>query len=841
MNVSQIAAISFRLPNESCAKMYLSGTFDQIDWNAPCVCSIQKTCFASLSNFCTYPYRKGVVQTPAIYIGQLASGDKVLRIVETNRYIVKVENTQENIGCQNSLLPHLYNENKQFLKVEYDELTAVFQFINYLGRSKISFGNADSEKKPFLWFEVVPNKFSYEDDYVELTKAIAEQCAQLLLNYSGSTFSQFRQSKGLEGSLFEQFIFLRQFCHSENIRGLFEAIKRNPDSRLLTQECFQPMCLSKASHKFFTNPIASGKKWQLCHSSTGKKIAIPQEVLTTKKEETLDTPANRFVFYAFRRFLDICSRLIAILQSKNASQAECLREAKYFRDTLEEILEDNFFSDVGRLQFIPQNNQVLQKREGYSQVLSAFSMLDMALQLDWEGEKNIYNGEAKNVALLYEYWLFFELHSIISSIEGCVSEKSPTEKGRFLQIEDGGLTLNLKSGITSCQCFEIPRLQAKVNLYYNRTFSSTQFRHTQYQGSYSRDFRPDFTLAVFPIVYNGGRNNGEDSAVKDGAVSYIHFDAKYRISDITSHFGNGQLVETDKSEDDDLFQTSKTDSVVRIYKDGDLLKMHAYRDAIRRTVGSYVLYPGENVENKRFQLYEEILPGVGAFSIKPSNREAGRKELASFLLDVIRENQHKSSRHSRAEFYLEGVISEPPLGSLPMDYEGSYLKNGKTGAACILGQPPKSESSDYFGFLKEKNLLSKGMSFYYHVPLVCRGSVFSHHIALTKAKYFRFVDSQTSSEYRLNPSVCYVKKITLLSQTDVAKCYERIGYREFTDLPNGLYFLLELQVIGTDSNTKLSRNFVDEENGNNAFSPKTPKVVYLEIQLSNLKQCPNLA
>ena len=47
--------------------------------------------------------------------------------------------------------------------------------------------------------------------------------------------------------------------------------------------------------------------------------------------------------------------------------------------------------------------------------------------------------------------------------------------------------------------------------------------------------------------------------------------------------------------------------------------MHTYNDAIRRTIGSYVLYPGNinhaDKGNKVFSLYDEILPGVGAFSI----------------------------------------------------------------------------------------------------------------------------------------------------------------------------------------------------------------------------------
>ena len=44
---------------------------------------------------------------------------------------------------------------------------------------------------------------------------------------------------------------------------------------------------------------------------------------------------------------------------------------------------------------IPVNNQVLEKREGYSQIFNAFSMVDLALQLDWKGKEEVYSGESK--------------------------------------------------------------------------------------------------------------------------------------------------------------------------------------------------------------------------------------------------------------------------------------------------------------------------------------------------------------------------------------------------------------------------------------------------------------
>lgn len=301
---------------------------------------------------------------------------------------------------------------------------------------------------------------------------------------------------------------------------------------------------------------------------------------------------------------------------------------------------------------MPVNNQVLEKREGYSQILNAFSMVDLTLQLDWKGKDDVYTGEAKNTALLYEYWLFFELRKIISEIDGCRALLQ-TGEDAFIK-ENDGLTISLCQDKNSVQHFETEK--QKIDLYYNRTFSHKNFEKSKYEGSYSRPFRPDYTVAIYPKAYAD-----ENKAVEEGAVSYIHFDARYRLEDL-SQFINKEESETEINKE---ISEEKGDSVMNTYKRGDLLKMHTYNDAIRRTVGSYVLYSGtDNKDEKRFSVYEEILPGVGAFAIRPSGvnkRElnAGEKVIQDFITEVIAFNANPASRSARTD-YFDKMIAESP-------------------------------------------------------------------------------------------------------------------------------------------------------------------------------------
>lgn len=49
------------------------------------------------------------------------------------------------------------------------------------------------------------------------------------------------------------------------------------------------------------------------------------------------------------------------------------------------------------------------------------------------------------MALLYEYWLFFELYKIIDSIDGC--KRVHLKDDDFLTASDGGITISLQEGI----------------------------------------------------------------------------------------------------------------------------------------------------------------------------------------------------------------------------------------------------------------------------------------------------------------------------------------------------------------------------------------------------------
>lgn len=813
-----IGAVCFKVTNEYEVRIYMVGTYEQIDWTnpSPCVLGENYTCYAL----------KNEEAGNAIQIVAGLNGQHMLRLFETKRYILRLV-YEENLDIE---VPRFQNENNKFLKLEKDKDYITFQFVNYLGYSRINFTHDNCRQQ--IVFEIAPEKMNYEEDYIVLTEAIAQVCSELLLEYSGLTSNLFEQSEEEHRTILEQFIFLRQFCYGNNLFSVFEAIKRNPDRVLSSDEIYKPIGCGIPSQKFYTHPFSYGKGWQKTKRADGTFSIVPQMISVTQKQDSIDTPANRFVKYALEKFDSVCLELMNSLDAAGGvKQAECLSEAKAIHNMLDEIFNDGFFDEIGKLDIMPQNNQVLQKREGYSQIFSAYSMIDLALRLNWSGHDDVYEGESKNVALLYEYWLFFELYKIIDSIDGC--KKVYLKDDDFLTVSDGGITISLQEGKKSRQSFVIERLHTKINLYYNRTFSRKEFKTTLYEGSYSRPFRPDYTIAIFPDSYVKGCNNGENEAVKNGAVSYIHFDAKYRVTDLTSLVGK----RTDEYEEIE-FAEDKTDAVMNTYKRGDLLKMHTYNDAIRRTIGSYILYPGkgdsEDTRGVSYKLYDEILPGVGAFAIRPSIDEAGENELRNFITELLESKGALYSRLNRMKQYTEMVLREPSVSLLnTAGYQiGKKDENAQKGIRCVLGYIRALKEDDYYYSLVENNLLFTGAEFLFYFYAIKDSYVYSHHPDIFKTKRFCFYKNSImdTKKYILEQTICEIESNELISKKELVERLNVQGYK--TNERNhhaDFYYVLKVKVIGNMCNLKeIGVDEISLQNGNDAYSPHSPKIFYME-------------
>src|SRR4029453_18745659 len=92
-----------------------------------------------------------------------------------------------------------------------------------------------------------------------------------------------------------------------------------------------------------------------------------------------------------------------------------------------------------------------------------------------------------------------------------------------------------------------------------------------------------------------------------------------------------------------------------------------YRDAIKRSQGAYVLYPGRRgnspVTFKGF--FHEILPGLGAFAIAPdeSGTAQGMQALQEFLDEVLLHLANRTTARERISYHVSEAydLHEPPV------------------------------------------------------------------------------------------------------------------------------------------------------------------------------------
>jgi len=373
--------------------------------------------------------------------------------------------------------------------------------------------------------------------------------------------------------------------------------------------------------------------------------SVPERLTGVRRYETVDTPENRFIKYVLTSFADFLSVVEKRLTEGSKSDGLfALREVAPLREELARILARDFFREVSDAETLPTDSQVLQRRGGYREVLRAWLKFNVAAMLTWQGGEDVFGGEKRDVAALYEYWLFFELLDIVSRTfrldsPQAISLLEPTKDGFGLKLKSGVL-LSLRGSFLGPNSRRL-----RMQFSYNRTFigqAHDSERNYPAPGSWTRPMRPDFTLSFWPAAF------GRADAERQELMVHIHFDAKYRVETIEELFGKPD----EDLNDDGNKQRRGT------YKRADLLKMHAYRDAIRRSEGAYVLYPGH--QGRMWYGFHEILPGLGAFVARPGvEGEEGLKVLTEFLNQIVAHLCDRAANRERLSYHLYKTQKKP--------------------------------------------------------------------------------------------------------------------------------------------------------------------------------------
>ena len=225
-----------------------------------------------------------------------------------------------------------------------------------------------------------------------------------------------------------------------------------------------------------------------------------------------------------------------------------------------------------------------------------------------------------------------------------IFEIEPKDISDLIKESDDGLNLQLKQGEHTALkgIYNTGTRKLNIRFNYNRSFKGGVNDYPN-SGSWTTTMRPDYTLSFWPDGITDVEAEVQELMV------HIHFDAKYKIANLTDML---------TSENQNDLDEEKIENRKGIYKNADLLKMHAYKDAIRRTGGAYVLYPGNTPINKKG--FHEIIPGLGAFPVRPSKTDDGITELKIFILEVINHFVNRASQREKIAYRTFDVYKSKP-------------------------------------------------------------------------------------------------------------------------------------------------------------------------------------
>lgn len=534
------------------------------------------------------------------------------------------------IASEQIVLPHTRNNHTGTLSTNI--------FVGTLSLPIVKRGY--EEEQANIDFEVQSVKTGYRDDYRDMLEFITEKCTDLLLQANSPVSHHFEVDHVKNSqTLYQKFAFINSVIGTEDFSAAIRKIITGPVTKWTDisedRDIRQARRFSNSNVKEL---LVSSRRAKLpdIHYLRGYGLkTLPKRISSLRKTDSVDTVENRFVKHALETFLKFCTD---ISTSANTG-SRTAKESLILISKLEKHLHHAVFKEISKPTTLKLNSPVLQRKEGYREVLRVWLMFDLAAKLIWTGGDDIYSGGKKDIATLYEYWLFFKLLDLFQNIFSI----EPKDISELIKETPDGLNLQIKQGkFTALRgIFDSKNRKFNVRFNYNRSFSGENKYPNS--GSWTTTLRPDYTLSIWPFAIS------ESEAEKQELIVHIHFDSKYKIANMTEFIKYYSGIELDREKE----QNRKG-----IYKNVDLLKMHAYKDAIRRTGGAYVLYPGDkSIVHKGFH---EVIPGLGAFSVHPSKMDSGIGELRSFVIEIIEHLVNRASQREKLAYQTFDIFRNPP-------------------------------------------------------------------------------------------------------------------------------------------------------------------------------------
>ncbi len=475
---------------------------------------------------------------------------------------------------------------------KHEILSGVINFGNEIGYSDFVI-QVDGFNYLRLILEVFPTKIDYKEDYQHIVEDVMKEVYNVVFDFLKKTYWGYQQSDRMNSSPVEFFAVINKI-YKEFLRAV-DTIMAQPHHLLETIHEVRP------AHKIKRTDEKS-IRWIEKHPGYAKRIdgnVLIERTIAVKRQITYDTKENQLTKYILQstvRKLEFFKKNYMKLQRKKDTAV--IDKIDSMIKQLNRRCNTTFLAEVSAKEASYGMSLVFSMAPGYRELYKYYLMLLRGLSLTGD----VFNISLKDLALLYEYWCFIKLNSLMKDRYQLISQD-------IVKIQGNGLFVSLVKGSPSKVKYLNPENGEIITLSYNPKKGSVP-TVTQ---------KPDNVLSLEKKTLNR-----EGKKVK---YEYV-FDAKYRI--------NPALEGTD-------YYTSIS------HKPGpevdDINTMHRYRDAIvyqngaepyeRIMFGAYVLFPyGNEEEYRSHKFYESIdKVNIGGLPFLPSTTTMVKEMLDALISD----------------------------------------------------------------------------------------------------------------------------------------------------------------------------------------------------------------
>ena len=504
---------------------------------------------------------------------------------EQQRYEIVIEPEE---GHKVEFWHENYNIRKNVTPVgrKSDMLSGVINFGNEIGMSDLVV-LVDGKSYLKLTIEIFPSKIGYKDDYKAIVADVTAEVYNLVFDFLKKTYDSFDISANKQSSPVEFFAIIRRIY--DEFLSAADMVIAKPHHMLETEHVVLP------NHKIKRTDNGT-LRWLEKHPDrtirSGDRVMV-ERALAVKKHVTYDTKENCLTKYMLQstvKRLEYFKR--QYLKLSRDTDLAVVDQIDIMINSIQRRYNTGFLKEVEAAPAKSGMSLVFSMAPGYRDLYRCYLLLQHGLSVTG----SVFNVSVKDLAVLYEYWCFIKLNSLMKARYELLSQD-------IIKVSSNGLFVSLIKGQRSRVRYRNPENGEVITLSYNPKEVS----------GVTVPQKPDNVLSL---------------KKKGAQVDYEYvFDAKYKINPAMEGSTYQKMYKTPGPQEDDINT------------------MHRYRDAIvyqsdaspfeRTMFGAYVLFPYKSQEEYRnhhfYQSIEQV--NIGGLPFLPSTTELVTEMLDELISD----------------------------------------------------------------------------------------------------------------------------------------------------------------------------------------------------------------